>query len=398
MFLAFLDALRAGGIPAGLTEHLALLEALRAGEPGSCDVDDFYALARATYCRDETQLDRFDRIFAALVRGLAPPAAEGEGVAVRALPEAWLRQLAQRHLSPEDMARVEALGGWDALMQALRERLAEQRGRHEGGSKWIGTGGTSPFGAHGYNPEGVRIGQEAGRHRRAVKVWDERRFRDLDDRVEIGTRQIKLALRRLRRFAREGAAEELDLDDTIRATARQGWLDVRLRPERHNAMRLLLLLDVGGSMDEHVRLCEQLFSAARSEFRNLEFFYFHNCPYERLWKDNRRRHTHAMPTWDVINTFGREWRLLIVGDAAMSPYELTVPGGSVEHMNPEPGLVWLERLTGHWSHAAWLNPVPEAGWGWSQSTTMVQAAMAGRMFPLTLAGLEAATRTLGRRG
>jgi uncharacterized protein with von Willebrand factor type A (vWA) domain len=398
MFLAFLDALRAGGIPASLTEHLALLQALRAGQPDTFEVEDFYALARATYCRDETQLDRFDRIFGAVFRGALMPAASPDGVEARALPEEWLRQLAQRHLTPEEMAKIEALGGWEALMEALRQRLAEQRERHEGGSKWIGTGGTSPFGAHGYNPEGVNIGQGESRHRRAVKVWDERRFRDLDDQVQIGTRQIKVALRRLRQFAREGAAEELDLDDTIRSTARQGWLDVRLRPERHNAVKLLLLLDVGGSMDEHVRLCEELFSAARAEFRHLEFFYFHNCPYERLWKENRRRHSHATPTWDVINTYGRDWRLLFVGDASMSPYELTMAGGSVEHMNPEPGLAWLERMTTHWERAAWLNPVPEAGWQWTQSTEMVREALGGRMFPLTLAGLEAAMRALSRRG
>ena len=315
----------------------------------------------------------------------------------RTLPEEWLHKLAERHLTPEEMARVEAMGGWDALMQALKDRLAEQEGRHAGGSKWIGTGGTSPFGAYGYNPEGVRIGQQTSRHRSAVKVWDERRFRDLDDRVEIGTRQIKVALRRLRRFAREGAADELDLDDTIRSTARQGWLDVRLRPERHNAVKLLLLLDVGGSMDDHVRVCEELFSAARAEFRHLEFFYFHNCPYERLWKENRRRHSQATPTWEVINTYGRDWRLLFVGDAAMSPYELTMPGGSIEHMNAEPGLVWLERMTAQWPHAAWLNPVAESGWRWSQSTAMVADALGGRMFGLTLAGLDAATRALARR-
>ncbi len=394
MLLDFLDALRAGGVRASLREHLTLLGALRAGviDP---DIDDFYHLARATYVHDESQLDRFDQVFGQMFGGIETPTApEGGPVAI---PGEWLRKLAEKHLSPEEMAKIEGLGSWEAIMEALQKRLAEQEGRHQGGSKWIGTGGTSPFGAYGYNPEGVRIGQAESRHRRAIKVWDKREFAHLDDTVELGTRNIKLALRRLRKFAREGAADELDLPGTIDGTARSGWLDVKMRPERRNTVKLLLLLDAGGSMDDHVRVSEELFSAARSEFRHLEFFYFHNCPYEALWKDNRRRRTEATPTFDVLNRYGADWKLLFVGDAAMSPYELAVPGGSVEHMNAEPGLVWLARLTGAYAGAAWLNPVEERTWGYTQSTTMVREALGGRMFPLTLAGLDAAARALLRR-
>ncbi len=394
MLLDFLDALRAGGVPASLREHLTLLDALRAGVIGP-EVDDFYHLARATYVHDETQLDRFDRVFGLTFGGLDATLAP-EDLAT-ALPEAWLRKLAEKHLSADEMAKIEGLGSWEAIMEALQKRLAEQEGRHQGGSKWIGTGGTSPFGAYGYNPEGVRIGQAQSRHRCAIKVWDKREFRNLDDTVELGTRNIKVALRRLRKFAREGTADELDLPATIDGTARAGWLDVKMRPERRNAVKLLLLLDAGGSMDDHVRVCEELFSAARAEFRHLEFFYFHNCPYEALWKDNRRRRTEATPTFDVLNRFGRDWKLLFVGDASMSPYELAVPGGSVEHMNAETGLTWLGRLTGAYASAAWLNPVEQAHWGYSQSIGMVREAVAERMFPLTLAGLDAAARVLARK-
>ena len=394
MLLDFLDALRAGGVRASLREHLMLLGALKAGVIGA-GIDDFYHLARATYVHDESQLDRFDRVFGHVFGGIEMPLAPDGGPV--AIPEEWLRKLAEKHLSAEEMAKIEGLGSWEAIMAALQERLAEQEGRHQGGSKWIGTGGTSPFGAYGYNPEGVRIGQAESRHRRAIKVWDKREFANLDDTVALGTRNIKVALRRLRKFAREGAADELDLPGTIDGTARAGWLDLKLRPERRNAVKLLLLLDAGGSMDDHVRVCEELFSAARAEFRHLEFFYFHNCPYEALWKDNRRRRSETTPTFEVLNRFGPDWKLLIVGDAAMSPYELAVPGGSVEHMNAEAGLTWLGRLTRAYASAAWLNPVEEAGWSYSQSTAMVREAMGERMFPLTLAGLDAAARALARK-
>ncbi len=391
MFLAFLDALRSAGIPASTKEHLTLLRALDAGVIERTP-EDFYYLARATYVKDEGLLDRFDQVFAQVFRGLA--AAAGETRAE--LPADWLRAVAEKYLSPEEMAKVESLGSWDTIMDTLAQRLAEQQGRHQGGSKWIGTGGTSPFGNGGYNPEGVRIGGE-GRHNRAIKVWDQRTFRNLDSTRELGTRNIKVALRRLRRFAREGASDELDMAGTIDGTARRGWLDVRMRPERRNAVKLLLFLDVGGSMDPFVSLVEELFSAATAEFKNLEFFYFHNCPYEGVWKDNRRRHAERTPTWDVLHRYGHDYKCVFVGDASMSPYEITHAGGSVEHMNPEAGAVWLRRLTTTYPAAAWLNPVPEEHWGYSQSIRIVREIMADRMYPLTLDGLDAAMRELTRK-
>jgi len=390
MFLDFLDALRAAGIPASLKEHLVLLEALDR-EVAARTPEDFYYLARATYVKDEGLLDRFDQVFAQVFKGIAGDAAETAEV-----PADWLRAVAETYLSPEEMAAIRSLGSWDEIMDTLRKRLAEQDERHQGGSKWIGTGGISPYGNSGYNPEGVRIGGES-RHGRALKVWDRRAFRNLDSTRELGTRNIKLALRRLRRFAREGAADELDLDATIEGTARQGWLDIRMRPERHNAVKLLLFLDVGGSMDPFVTLCEELFSAATSEFKNLEFFYFHNCPYEGVWKDNRRRFTERTPTWDVLHKFGHDYKLVFVGDASMSPYEITHPGGSVEHMNEEAGAVWMRRLTATYPAAVWLNPLPEAQWGYSQSVRLIRELMAGRMYPLTLDGLDAAMRELTRK-
>jgi uncharacterized protein len=390
VFLGFLDELRAAGIAAGLKEHLVLLEALDA-EVIERTPDAFYYLARATYVKDEGLIDRFDQVFARVFRGLATP-----GAVTGEVPADWLRAVAEKYLSPEEMAQVRSLGSWDEIMDTLAKRLAEQEGRHQGGNKWIGTGGTSPYGNSGYNPEGVRIGGES-RHNRAIKVWEDRAFRNLDSTRELGTRNIKVALRRLRRFAREGAADELDLDATVAGTARQGWLDIRLRPERHNAVKLLLFLDVGGSMDPWVRLCEELFSAATSEFRHLEFFYFHNCPYEGVWKDNRRRFQERTPTWDVLHRFGHDWKLLFVGDASMSPYELSHPGGSVEHMNEEPGALWLQRLATTYPAAAWLNPMPEEQWGYSPSIRMVRELMADRMFPLTLAGLDDAMRELTRK-
>ena len=392
MFLPFFEGLRRGGVPVSLREYLAFLEGLAQGL-AIYDVEEFYYLARTAMVKDERHLDRFDRAFAEAFQGLdaIPPEAV---IAALDLPEDWLRKLAERHLTEEERAQVAALGGFDKLMQALRERLAEQKGRHQGGSKWIGTAGTSPFGAYGYNPEGVRIGQDESRHRRAVKVWDRRDFRNLDDRIELGTRNIKVALKRLRRWARDGAAEELDLDGTIRATAEHGYLDVQTRPERRNAVKVLLFLDVGGSMDPFVRLVEELFSAARAEFKHLEYFYFHNCLYEGVWRDNRRRWDAQTPTWEVLNTYGADWKCLFVGDAAMSPYEVVMPGGASEHWNAEAGQVWLARARAQWPANAWLNPLPEAHWRHTQSVGMIRELFAGRMFPLTLQGITAATKAL----
>jgi uncharacterized protein with von Willebrand factor type A (vWA) domain len=392
MFIGFIEALRKAGIQASLKEHLLLLEALDA-RVITDQPEQFYYLARSVFVHDEGQIDRFDRVFGEVFRGAL---SEGENLTAE-IPAEWLRRVAELYLTPEQMGEIEALGSWDEIMEALKQRLAEQEGRHQGGSKWIGTGGTSPFGAYGFNPEGVRIGQETGRQGRAIKVWDRREFRDLDGSRELGTRNIKVALRRLRRFAREGAADELDLDATIDGTARQGWLDVHMRPERHNAVKLLLFLDIGGSMDGHVRLCEELFSAARSEFKHLEHFYFHNCIYEGVWKDNRRRFVERTPTWDVMHKFGHDHKLVIVGDAAMSPYEITHAGGSIEHMNEEPGAAWIERLTTTYPAAVWLNPTPEHYWGHSHSTLMLKQLMHGRMYPLTLDGLDDAMRELSRK-
>lgn len=392
MFAPFLLALRGAGLPVSVTEYLALMGAMREGV-AAYSVEDFYFLSRAILVKDERHLDRFDRVFAEAFKGLEA----AEGLNPRALPEEWLRKLAEKLLTPEEMAKIQALGGLEALMQRLAELLAEQKGRHQGGSKWIGTAGTSPFGAYGYNPEGVRIGQDKSRHKRAVKVWDKREFRDLDGDVELGTRNFRLALRRLRRFARQGAPVELDIPDTIRSTANNaGMLDLKLVPERHNAVKILLFLDVGGSMDEHVRLSEELFSACRTEFKHLEYFYFHNFTYERVWKENRRRHDRVVATEEVLRTYGPDYRLIFVGDAAMSPYEILMPGGSVEHWNEEPGRAWLDRLTTHYRRSAWLNPTPEAGWAHTQSIGVVRQLMAGRMFPLTPDGIEAMTRELGR--
>ena len=396
MFTSFFFDLRKAGVPVSLTEYLTLMEAMKQGT-ASFRVEDFYYLSRACLVKDERNLDRFDRVFAATFKGLTDEAASGEEVPVAELPEEWLRKLAERFLTDEEKAQVQALGGWDKLMETLAQRLAEQKGRHQGGSKWIGTAGTSPFGAYGYNPEGIRIGQHESRHRRAVKVWDRREFRNLDDRVEIGTRNIKVALRRLRKFARSGAASELDLPGTIRATANNaGWLDLKMVPERHNTIKVLLFLDVGGSMDDHIRLVEELFSAARSEFKHLEHFYFHNCVYEGVWRDNARRHTERISTWDVLHTYPADYKLVFVGDAAMSPYEIVYPGGSVEHWNEEAGHVWMQRLLSVYGKAVWLNPTPPQYWDYTESTRLLQRLMGGRMFPLTLEGLDGAMRELGR--
>lgn len=395
MFLPFFLELKAARVPVSLKEYLALIEGMEA-ELVPYDVEGFYYLARAAMVKDERHIDRFDQVFAHVFRGVE--AVSGEtGVDVASLPEEWLRRLAEKHLSEEEKKLVESLGGFEKLMETLRQRLQDQQGRHQGGSKWIGTAGTSPFGAYGYNPEGVRIGQHESRHRRAVKVWDRREFRNFDDSVELGTRNIKVALKRLRRWVREGAEEEFDLPGTIQATAEHGYLDVKTRPERRNAVKLLMFFDVGGSMDDHVRIVEELFSAARAEFRHMEYFYFHNCLYEGVWRDNRRRHTETLPTHDVLHTYGSDYKVVFVGDASMSPYEIAYPGGSVEHWNKEPGAAWLRRVMAQWPNAIWLNPVAEQHWQWTQSIQMIVEMFSQRMFPLTLSGLDAATRELSRR-
>ncbi len=391
MFETFFTELRSAKLPVTLKEYLTLLEAVGAGVAGS-RVEDFYYLARATLIKDERNLDRFDQIFAHVFKGvdLLPEAIEAE------IPEEWLRRISTLHLSEEDKKKIEALGGWDKIMEELKKRLAEQKERHQGGNKWIGTGGTSPYGAYGYNPAGIRIGQHESRHRRAIKVWDKREFKDLAGTAEIGTRTIKVALRRLRQFARSGAASELDLDSTIRGTAEKGYLDVRLRPERHNTVKLLMFFDIGGSMDDHIREVEDLFSAARAEFKHLEYYYFHNCIYEGVWKENARRYTNKIDTWQVLHTYPADYKVIFIGDASMSPYEITVAGGSVEHMNEEPGAVWLKRVTDIYKYAIWLNPVDEQHWDWTPSIGIVRQLLGGRMYPLTLDGLDAGMRALMR--
>jgi uncharacterized protein with von Willebrand factor type A (vWA) domain len=393
MLLNFFTSLREAKVPVSLREYLTLLEALQR-DLADQSAEQFYFLSRAALVKDERNLDKFDRVFGQVFKGLGEGGGP-DGVAVTELPEEWLRKLAEKHLSPEERAEIEALG-WDKLWEALKQRLAEQKGRHQGGSKWIGTAGTSPFGAYGYNPEGIRIGQEGNRNFRAVKVWDQRTFRDLDDTTELGTRNIKIALRRLRKFARQGALDELDLDGTIKGTAHRGFLDIRMRAERRNAVKVLLFFDIGGSMDWHIQQAEELFSAAKSEFRHMDYFYFHNCPYERVWKENRRRHEAVIPTQDIIRTYGSDYRIIFVGDAAMSPYEISHAGGSVEHWNAESGETWLTRLTDHFPKAVWLNPVPSNRWGYTHSTLMLKQLMAGRMFPLSLEGLEGAMKALAR--
>jgi len=390
MLIKFFFMLREGGIKVSLSEFLTLLEVLQRRIAGY-SVDDFYYLSRACLVKDEALYDRFDRVFSAHFKGIE--AIFGDDVAN--IPEDWLRKQLELSLSEEEKAQIEAIGGWDKLMETLRQRLEEQKKRHQGGSKWIGTGGTSPFGAHGYNPEGIRIGQEGSRNRRAVKVWDRREFRNLDDSVELGTRNLKVALRRLRRFAREGAADELDLHDTIESTARNaGLLDIKMVPERHNAVKVLLFLDIGGSMDDHVRVCEELFSAARGEFKHLEYFYFHNCVYEGVWKDNRRRHSERLPTLELMHKYAADYKLIFVGDATMSPYEIHYPGGSVEHWNEEAGAVWMQRLLDTYPKAVWLNPEPLQRWEYTPSIRMISEIMDQRMFPLTVQGLEEGMRAL----
>jgi len=391
MFLSFFAALRVAHVPVTPREYLSLMQAMER-DLAEKSVEDFYHLSRTLLVKDERNLDKFDVAFAATFKGALDLALAVEEAAI---PKEWLLKLIERYLSVEERAQLKAMG-FEKLMETLRQRLAEQKGRHQGGSKWIGTAGTSPFGAHGENPEGVRVGQEKGRHGHAAKVWDRRDFRDLDGDEALGPRAIKIALRRLRRFAREGAPEELDLENTIHGSAKKGFIDVQWRPERRNAVKVLLFLDIGGSMDWHVEAAENLFSAARSQFKRLEHFYFHNCLYESVWKNNRRRNAEQTATAEILNTYGRDYRAIFVGDAAMGPYEIVMPGGSVEHVNPEPGQVWLERVVRAYPHAAWINPTPETQWGYSQSTAMIRRIFANRMYPLTLDGLEGAMRELTR--
>jgi uncharacterized protein with von Willebrand factor type A (vWA) domain len=390
MLIDFFHHLKASKLPVSTREFLVLLEALQKHVAGH-SIDDFYFLSRTCLVKDETNYDKFDKAFGEYFKGVERiPGLEAE------IPEDWLRLMAKKHLTPEEKAKLQALG-WDKLMEEFKKRLQEQKKRHAGGSKWIGTGGTSPFGAHGYHPEGIRVGGESAGNRTAVKVWENREYSNLDDKVELGTRNIKVALRRLRRFAREGADEELDLDDTIRSTAANaGWLDIKMVPERHNKVKVLLLMDVGGTMDEHIHRVEELFSAAKSEFKHLEFYYFHNCVYDFMWKNNRRRHAEKIPTWDVIRKYNKDYKLVFVGDATMSPYEIVQPGGSVEYNNEEAGAEWLQRLTHAFPKFAWINPEPQGVWGYRQSIAIVQQLMNQRMFPLTLAGLEQAMRLLGK--
>ncbi|MDA3888644.1 MAG: VWA domain-containing protein [Allgaiera sp.] len=394
MFVPFFENLRKAGVPVSLREYLVFLEGMRA-ELALYDVEAFYYLARLTMVKDERHIDRFDRAFAASFKGLQEIPVEAVIEALD-LPADWLAKMAEKHLTPEERAEIKALGGFDKLMETLRERLKEQQGRHQGGNKWVGTAGTSPFGAYGYNPEGVRIGQKEGRHGRAVKVWDKREFRNLDDTVELGTRNIKVALKRLRKWARDGAEEELDLDGTIRATAEHGYLDVQTRPERRNAVKVLLFLDVGGSMDPFVKVVEELFSAARAEFKHLDHFYFHNCLYEGVWRDNRRRWDAQTSTAELLRTYGHDYKCIFVGDANMSPYEVTHPGGANEHWNQESGAVWLQRAIRQWPASLWINPTPERYWDTSHSIRLIHQIFENRMVPMTLEGIGRGIRELSR--
>ena len=393
MFLPFFENLRRHGVPATLREFLAFLDGMAAGL-ATYDADGFYYLARLTLVKDERHLDKFDRAFAASFSGLDEISAQDVLNAVD-IPDEWLRKMAEKHLSPEERAEIDALGGFEALMDTLKKRLEEQKGRHQGGSKWIGTAGTSPFGAHGYNPEGVRIGQNESRHQRAVKVWDKRTFRNLDDSVELGTRNIKLALKRLRRWARDGASEEFDLDGTVNATANAGYLDVKTRPERRNAVKVLLFFDVGGSMDAHIKVVEELFSAAKSEFKQLEHFYFHNCLYESVWRDNARRWDDKIPTAEILRTYGPDYKCIFVGDASMSPYEIAYIGGANEYWNDEAGHTWLNRARAQWADHLWINPVPEAYWDYTQSIGMIREIFENQMVPMTPDGLTRGMKLLG---
>ncbi|MGB0478372.1 MAG: vWA domain-containing protein [Parvibaculales bacterium] len=392
MFVNFFHELKSANVPVSLREYLSLLEALD-HEVIDNNVEEFYYLSKSALVKDERNLDKFDQVFGHVFKGLE---SLGEGD-IAEIPEDWLQTLTEKFLTDEEKAEIEKLGGWDKIMEELKkQRLEEQKKRHEGGNKWIGTGGTSPFGSDGYNPEGVRIGQEKNKNFKAVKVWDKREYKNLDDSVELGTRNIKVALRRLRQFARDGEADMLDLDDTIKSTANAGYLDIKLIAERRNKVKVLVFFDIGGSMDPHIRLCEELFSAARSEFKNMEYFYFHNCLYEGVWKDNMRRHTEKMDTWDVLHTYGSDYKVIFVGDASMSPYEVTYEGGSVEHWNEEPGALWLKRVTDIYENCVWLNPLGERYWEHTASLQIIKQLFSDRMYPLTLEGLDGAMRELSR--
>lgn len=391
MFMRFFTELREAKVPVTLKEYLALMEAMDK-QVIDRTVDDFYYLSRAALVKDEKNIDKFDRVFGHVFKGLEKV---DEGVAAD-IPAEWLKRLSDRFLTDEEKAQIEAMGGFDKLMDALQKQIQEQKERHEKGDKAVGTNGTSPFGAGGYHPEGVRVGQEKGRHGRAIKVWDKREYKNLDDQVELGTRNIKVALRRLRKWVREGSQEELDMDQTIKGTAEKGYLDINMRPERRNKISVLLFLDVGGSMDSHIKVCEELFSAARAEFKNMEFYYFHNCLYEAVWKDNRRRHAEKINTWDVLHKFPHDYKVIFVGDATMSPYEITYPGGSVEHWNEEAGAVWMDRVTQIFEHAVWLNPTAERHWDYTPSIGLMKQLVGDRMFPLTIDGLEKAMKELSR--
>ena len=389
MLIEFFLKLKEGSVPVSIKEFLVLLEGFEK-QVVFGSVEDFYYLARTCLVKDEKYFDRFDRVFSAYFKGII----DVEGIEAK-IPEEWLRKLAERHLSEAEKKLVESLGGWEKLMETLKKRLEEQKGRHQGGSKWIGTAGTSPFGAYGYNFEGVRIGQQESRHRRAVKVWDQREYKNLDDSVELGTRNLKVALRKLRKFARTGAPDELDMEDTIRSTAKNaGWLDIKMVPERHNAVKVLLFFDIGGSMDDHIRVCEQLFSATRTEFKHMEYFYFHNFLYERVWKDNRRRHNERIATIDILHKYAHDYKVIFVGDATMSPYEITYPGGSVEHTNEEPGAVWMQRVLEVYPNTIWINPQSESLWDYHESIRITREIMSHRMFPLTIDGLDRGMRLL----
>jgi uncharacterized protein with von Willebrand factor type A (vWA) domain len=391
MLIDFFLKLRQAKVPVTTKEYLMLIEGMQKGVAGA-SIDDFYYFARTCLVKDEANFDKFDRTFGEYFKGVeAIMGVEAD------IPLEWLRKQAELNLSPEEKAKIEAMGGWEKLMETLKKRLEEQKGRHQGGSKWIGTGGTSPYGAYGYNPEGIRIGQEGSRNRSAVKVWDQREYQNLDDQVELGTRNIKIALRRLRRFARDGAPEELDLDNTIASTARKaGMLDILMRPERHNKVKVLLFFDIGGSMDDHIKLCEEMFSAAKTEFKHMEYFYFHNCLYDYVWKDNRRRHSERTPTTDILHKYGHDYKLIFVGDATMSPYEILQPGGSIEYSNDEAGAVWLRRMLDTYPKAIWLNPEPEQLWPYRQSISVIREIMESRMYPITIEGLERAMRYLSK--
>ena len=392
MFINFFFDLKQANLPVSLKEYLMLMEAMDQRVIKSFNVNDFYYLSRSALVKDERHLDKFDRVFGHSFKGLE----SNQDDSVTEIPEEWLRLMGQKYLTDEEKKLIESLGGWDKLMETLKQRLEEQKKRHQGGNKWIGTGGTSPFGAYGYNPEGIRIGQKESRNKKAVKVWDKREFSNLDGDVELGTRNIKVALRRLRRFAREGAETELDLDNTIKSTAHKGYIDVKMMPERRNKIKVLLFFDVGGSMDAHVKICEELFSAARTEFKHMEYFYFHNCLYDTVWKDNARRYNEHIQTWELLHTYPSDYKVIFVGDAEMSPYEITYPGGSVEYWNEESGETWINRMLNIYENAIWLNPIPQRYWDRITSASIMKQLFSDRMFPLTIEGIDQAMRELNK--